>query len=134
MTLTYDPAEAADRDRVRGKIGDTDSTRELLDDDTVDAVLVLYPSVIAAALECSKRIIAKVARDVDRNAIGMSASRSQVVQHYKDLIAMLQSELLSEGRMFVGGSSVASNETQTEDTTAVQPSFSVGMLDGSEDA
>jgi hypothetical protein len=130
MTLTYDAAESSDRDRVRGKIGDTDANRELLDDDTVDAVLELYPSVTSAAIECCRRIIAKLARDVDRGAIGTNASRSQAISNYKDLISMLQSELLTHGRMFVGGESLASNESQSADTGAVQPSFAVGMLDG----
>lgn len=129
MTLTYSVAESTNRDRVRGKIGDTDSNRELLDDSTVDAILVVYPSVIAAAIECCKRIIAKLARDVDRSAIGMSASRSQVIQHYRDLIPMLQEELATHGRMFVGGVSVTENEAQDEDTDFVQPSFKIGMGD-----
>ena len=129
LTWTYSESEATDRDQVRGKIGDTDTNRQLLANETIDAVLVTYATVISASIECCRRIIAKLARDVDRSALGMSASRSQIITHYRDLIVELKAEAAIQGEVFVGGVSQTDVDAQIEDTDAVQPTFTVGQMD-----
>jgi hypothetical protein len=141
VTFTvYSPGEATNRDKVRGKIGDTDENRQLLQDETIEAVLVTYPTIIGASIECCKRIIARLARDVDRSAVGMSASRSQVIQHYKDLIEQLKDEATSTlgaeggsgGGIYAGGVSQAAIDTLESDTDFVKPTFRVGLHDNAD--
>lgn len=128
MTWTYSISEASARDQIRGKIGDTRSSSDYdLDDETIDAIYVLYPSVVAASVECVKRIIAKKSRKFDRSAMGMSASQGSVLTQLRDLLTDLQREQMSgAGRIFVGGVSDSANTTQRADTDYVQPSFIVG--------
>lgn len=129
MTWTYSESETTDRDRIRGKIGDTNTNRQLLADETIDSVLVDYPTVITAAIECCRRIIAKKAGDVDRSAIGMSSSRSQVVTHYQDLIEQLQQELGTQAEMYAGGASIADADTFRANTDYPTPPVTIGGMD-----
>lgn len=131
MTFTYSSSETTDRNRVRGKTGDTDTatSRQLLQDETIDAILVLYPTVLAASIECIKRIIARLARDYDRSAVGMSVTRSPAIQTYKDLLIDLEREASSGAQMFVGGVSKSNNDILAADTNYVKASFKIGRDD-----
>lgn len=131
MTFSYSISETTDRDQVRGKIGDTDADTYEIDDETIDAIMALYPSVIATSVECVKRMIAKLSRkSFDRSALGLSTSRGAVLGQLRDLLEDLEIELRSSaGGMFVGGVSQSDVDTQEADTDFIQPSFSVGKND-----
>jgi len=133
VSFSYDPSEATSLDQVRGRVGDALEKGKLLENETIAAILVRYPDVLTASIECCKRIIALKARDIDRSAVGFSSSRSQLVTQYKDLIVLLQEEARSTlggigtgGAIFVGGVSDAANITQRDDADFVQPAFTIG--------
>lgn len=130
MTFSYSIAESSDRDRVRGKIGDTVEATYQIDDETIDSILVDYPSVLAASVESLNRIIAKRSRDFDRSSLGLSSSRGSVLSQLRELRDELKDELRSGGGgLFVGGASISANDAQAADTDFKAPDFTVGAGD-----
>ena len=118
MTFTVDSALIATsaRQQVRHMIGDIDVNKPLLTDEQIDWRLGQYnSSPSAAAIPCVRDILGKLAREVDRNAMGMSASRSQQITHYKDLLEELKADAGSLAEIYVGGTSDSEAETINSD-------------------
>ena len=129
MAFTYSTSLTTNRDKVRFRIGDTDSNRALLSDEEIDAVLSSKPAVLPSAIECVEAILAKIARDIDRNAAGITSSRSQAFNHYNDLLRKLRMEMLTESEMFVGGLSKATRDSFNQDDDFIKPNFQIGDFD-----
>ena len=129
MSWTFSESLAADRDIVRLKIGDTDTDDQLLSNETLDALLAIRADVILCSIDACRAILAKLARDIDRSAAGMSGSRSQKTQHYKDVLANLIKESGGETRVKVGGISKDSIDALNDDSDFEKPSFTIGMND-----
>ena len=129
MTWTFSDSIATDKDKVRLRIGDTDTDDQLLSDETLDALLAIRADVVLCAIDACRAILAKLARDIDRSAVGMSGSRSQKTQHYKDILATLIKESGGETRIKVGGISKSDNDTLRDDSDFEKPTFTVGMND-----
>jgi len=129
VAFTYNTSLSTNRDKVRFRIGDTDSNRPLLSDEEIDAVLTSKPAVLPSALECVEAILAKIARDVDRNAAGISSSRSQSFNHYMELRKKLSREMVTESEMFVGGLSKSAKLGFESDSDFVPPNFEIGQFD-----
>jgi len=129
MTWTFSDSIATDKDKVRLKIGDTDTNDQLLSDETIEALLAIRDDVVLCAIDACRAILAKLAREIDRSAAGMSGSRSQKTQHYKDILANLTKESGGETRVKVGGISKSDNDTLRDDSDFEEPAFSVGMND-----
>lgn len=135
MTFTYSSTSiATNLAKVRLQIGDTDSNDPLLTDEEINYVLGRYADVDRATYECAKVILAgpKVARAVDRNGTGFSASRSQRFQHLKDIVTQWgKASKLSAGLSFTGAS--ASTKTSLESDTDYQPAaFERGLHDNND--
>lgn len=135
MTFSYSVSEATERDQVRGIIGDTADAGHFLEDETITAILAANGDAVGpSAVECCRRILAKIAKEVDRShPDGISVSRTQKSQQYRDLLRELEG-LYGKGgsiEMFVGGSSKTENEAFETNTDFVQPAFRRGMWGGS---
>lgn len=59
MPATYDPTLAKDRDWVRFLIGDRDMARPILQDETIDAILVDKPNKYCAAVIAAQAVVAQ---------------------------------------------------------------------------
>tara|TARA_R110000824_G_scaffold159878_1_gene334458 strand:+ start:2193 stop:2627 length:435 start_codon:yes stop_codon:yes gene_type:complete len=129
MTWSFSDSIATDKDKVRLKIGDTDTDDQLLSNETIDALLVIRADVTLCAIDCVRAILAKLARDIDRSAVGMSGQRSQKITHYEGVLRNLVKESGGEVRMKVGGISQDAADTLRDDSDFIKPSFSVGMDD-----
>ena len=129
MTWSYSSALSTDRDKIRLKIGDTNTNDQLLADEAIDVALLDTDDVILAAITCVKWILAKIARDVDRSTQGPTSSRSQKTLHYRELLEDLEKEAYASVGCEVGGVSDSSKTTLESDTDFLQPTFSVGMDD-----
>jgi len=93
VTFTYSDTDlTTDLAKVRLRIGDTDSDDPLLTDEEIQVSLDATSTNAGASVACVKRILALLARDIDRNGTRFSGSRSQKTQHYRDLLAELQDE------------------------------------------
>ena len=132
MTFSYDDSLGTDLDRVRFRIGDKVTASALLSYEEISAALTDRGSVAGACVACVESILAGLSRSVDRSTIGLSSSRSQAVQQYRDLLRDLKTELVagvSGGAWSVGGISLADNAELDADTDWRGPRFRPGQDD-----
>ena len=126
MAFTYSSTSiSTDLAKVRLMLGDTDSDDPLLTDEEINYVLGRYDDVDRAAAECCRLVLAspKVARAIDRNGTGFSATRSQRFQHLKDLLDMLTSKARIITAATFTGASVSAQETRESDSDYVPAAF-----------
>jgi hypothetical protein len=132
MSFDYsgDPADSA-KDQVRFLVQDTDSDRELLQDEEIEWLLEVTPNVHAAAAEAALAIALRFAALPDRRVGGMSISYAQNTQHFQELATLLRRKAnrLSLGKPYAGGVTVNDVFEHREDTFIVQPHIRLGMHD-----
>lgn len=130
MTFSFDINLTADRDKIRLRVGDTDSRDVLLDDETIDAILTIRNGdVTTASLDSVRAILGVLSRDIDRNNLGMSANRSQKMTHYEGVLAELVKEARVMGGIFVGGVSRSEKRKLEADSDFEQPELYLGVHD-----
>jgi hypothetical protein len=79
------------RDRVRLKVGDTDTDDLILTDAQIDAYLVAWPdNVDLAAADAAEAIAAKYSRGFNFSTDGQVFNRRERVAHYMDLASRLR--------------------------------------------
>ena len=120
MSWSYDSSLPTDRDWVRFRVGSTNSADQgEISNEEIDAVLAVKANKDLAALAVARAILAKFSRDYDRSNLGMSGSRSQRMQHLKDVIAELKAESSNEAEPGWTGQSQAAKEAINDDTDFV---------------
>jgi hypothetical protein len=131
MTWTYDPTDlSTDIAKVRLYIGDTNTNDQGLTDEEIQSFIDLGLSVDAATLRAAQALYGKWVRDVDRSNLGMSVSRSQKLQHLKDLIdGYLSPRVKRRASPFVGGVSQDSKDALEDDSDFIQPSIRRGQFE-----
>ena len=128
MTWTYSGTDlSSDLAKVRLDIGDTNTHDQGLTDEEINSFLARY-QLAGATLRSAQALYAKWVRDVDRSNLGMSASRSQKLQHLLDLISDLKTRASRRAVPFVGGASQSSKDTVKEDLDYPQNSFERGQF------
>jgi len=95
MTWTYAGTLTTSLDKVRLKIGDTDTNDQQFIDETISALLTSEGSVAGAAIACCKALIAKYARKVNSSVGKLSKQASDLTAHYQELLMQLQGELIA---------------------------------------
>lgn len=134
MTWSYDDSLPTDRDKVRFRIGDTDSEEELLSNETLDALLVIRNDVVLASIDAVQAILAKFAREIDRQALGLGGPRSQKTTHYENLLKVLRAEAdKGSTGVFYGGATIAAKNAALADTTRPRPPFRIDQFNNLED-
>ena len=127
MAWTYSESLLTDKDKLRLRVGDTDSGDPLLSDETLSALLTAKNNDLAlTAIDAVRAIIAKLGREFDRSAVGVGGSRSQKVQHFHDLLAQLTKEARLSTGITLGGLSYDRKEAIENDSDFIQPSFKMG--------
>lgn len=132
MTWTYDDTLSTDRDKVRLRVGDIDTKDQLITDEAIAYILGLYGSDIPrTAYECAKIILAgpKMARAVDRNGTGFSATRSQRFQHLKDIVDQWEAQSRLAAGMTWCGSSISAEESLESSSDYVGAAFKARQFD-----
>ena len=130
MAWTYSESLTTARDKLRLRIGDTDTNDQLLADETLDALLTDKNSDLAlAAIDAVRAIIAKFGRNFDRNAVGIQSNRSQRVQHFHDLLSQLTKEVRLSTGVVVGGLLETRKDVIENDDDFIKPSFTKGQHD-----
>jgi len=123
MTWTYDSTDlSTDLAKVRLDIGDTNDNDPGLSDEEINSFLAAT-NLAGATLRAAQALYAKWVRDIDRSNLGMSASRSQKLQHLRDLMEGLRARASRRAPPFVGGVSQTSKDAITEDTDYVDNAF-----------
>lgn len=134
MTWSYDDSLPTDRDKVRFRIGDTDSEEELLSNETLDALLAIRNDVVLASIDAVQAILAKFAREIDRQALGLGGPRSQKTTHYENLLKVLRAEAdKGSTGVFYGGATIAAKQAALADTTKPRPPFRIDQFNNLED-
>lgn len=134
MTWSYNENLSTDRDKVRFRIGDTDTDDQLLSNETIDALLVIRNDVVLASIDSVQAILAQFAREIDRQALGLGGPRSQKTTHYENLLKILRAEADKGATgVFYGGATIAEKEDALADTTKPRPPFRLDQFNNLED-
>ena len=133
MAWSYSDSLSTDRDRLRFRIGDVDSTDPLLTNELLDALLTSRGDPTLAAIDAVEGILAKFAREVDRSALGLGGARSQKTQFYRELLKELRAEAArgSTG-VFFGGGSIAEKEALLSDSDKPVTPFRIDQFKNNE--
>jgi hypothetical protein len=115
--------------KIRLRIGDTNSAWQLLTDEEIAVATDIDTNLDLAAARCCEFILAKLARDNDDSKLGISVTRSQLTEHYRDLRATLIARAGIGAEVYWGGGSIDERTTISEDTDFPQPGFERGMDD-----
>lgn len=129
MTWSYDPTLAADRDKVRFEIQDTETSDQLFSNEEIDARLSACGTVSATALDLARKLMIKFARLVDTTVGKVSRSASQRFEAYKQIVYELEKLDAALAMPLFGGVNVAKNDALDSDTSVVQPLEKVGDTD-----
>ncbi len=133
MTWSYSGNPAtSDRDKVRFLVFDTDTNEQLINNEEVDWLLTEQTNVYMAAANAAEAIAAKFAKDITRNAVGLSASVGNRASFYLELADKLRAQIGTTnklGEVFAGGLTISGKESLDGDTDAVQPAFKIGQFD-----
>lgn len=130
MTWTYggNPA-TSNRDWVRWRVGDTDTTDQLQTDEEITAALTVYGSKYKAAASVARAIAAKFSRKADTDMGQLSIRHSQKAKAYLELAAEIDASVgLDAGRVGSIAISRADRATEREDTDRPEPAFATGMF------
>ncbi len=132
MTWTYDADNftGTNLELVRLELGDTNTKDQLLTDEIINVRLGQYSNDITnTVFKCIQDILSKIARDYDRSNVGMSATRSQQTQHYRDMLKekLAERNQLAEGALM--GVSRDEENTLAQDDDYKGSSFGKGMDD-----
>jgi len=134
MSWSYSDSLSTDRDKLRFKIGDVDTNDQLLSNELLDALLTERGDPTLAAIDAVEGILAKFAREIDRNAIGLGGSRSQKTQFYRDLLKELRAQAArGDTGVFFGGASVSAKEAIREDTDIPLTPFRLDQFNNLDD-
>ena len=134
MAFTYTLPITVDRDRVRLRIGDTDSTapaQQRLEDEEIASFLTDFGSVSGAMPECAEALAAKFARLSSEKSAGSLTIRYAAGRYttLMDLAKRLRMKASSAAIPYSPAISVADKQSNEEDTDKVQPVFRRGMHD-----
>jgi len=134
VSFSFDENLSTDPDKVRLRIGDTDSEEVLLSNETITALLTIRNDVVLTSIDCIEAILGKFAREIDRQALGLGGPRSQKTTHYQALLKELRAEAArgSTG-VFFGGGSIAEKESIRNDSDAPLAPFRLDQFKNNED-
>jgi hypothetical protein len=146
VTWTYDATilstatTASDRMKVRLLIGDTDTSRQQLQDEEVDFILSVQTVVTYAAADCADLLAAKYAFQVNTENSLLRISAAARHKHYADLAKRLRANgpgetpggegagsILATG--YAGGISDTANQTLRDNDDNILPPVAVGQDD-----
>lgn len=123
MSWSFDESLSTNRDKVRLKLGDTDTTSQLLSNETISALLTEHnDDVDMTTISCCRAIIAKFNRTIDRSGAGMNANRSIIVENYRQLLSeLIKMNRGNSGAVYSGSFSRSRKETIEDDSDFILP-------------
>jgi hypothetical protein len=130
MTWSYsgDPSTSS-KDQVRFFVGDTDINNQLSSDEEIIWVLSVQSSIYLAAATVCESIGSKFNVSVDEKVGDLSRSGGKVTDNWLSRAKWLRNLAATNSLPFFGGRTISGKRALTQDTDAVQLSFSRGMDD-----
>lgn len=133
MSFTYDPTLDTPLDQVRFRIGDTEPLDPQLQDEEINAILVLTNNAVpAACLVALDSLIARYARHVDKWVGDLKILAHQRYDQYsalRDKIAVGGGAPAIAGIPTAGGVYIADKVAARANTSLVQGAFRIGLHD-----
>lgn len=136
MTWSFDPGLSTDTDKVRFLSGDTDTTSQLVANETIVGVLTMYGNVFRSAAAICRAIAAKFSRQADEAIDDMRKNLSQRATAYAARARELDDQAVALTAVgatpmpFAGGISIGDKETRADDADRVDPFFTRDMMEG----
>ena len=130
--MTFDSSLATVRDRIRFRVGDTETNAEFFPDATYDAIITetgaTSTNYLVAALEMARAIYGKLTRQAtSRTVISVTASRNSAAW-YRDLIDELKQEIQrAGGGIKITGLSKAENDRYKDDSDFIGVKFTTNF-------
>jgi len=133
MTWTYTSTSstflASSLGVVRRRVGDTDTSDQLMTDEEINSEISSAGTTLLASRNIAKSLAAKFARRMDSKMGKLDLKNSQMFEHYTALAEELDLEIATGGATpWAGAPSKADKETQQLDTDRVEPAFARGMF------
>jgi hypothetical protein len=125
---TFNPALPTPLDRVRLKIGDTKTADPILQDETIEALLVTHSNdETRTAVAAARAALAFLSDKSDRTAVGQTTARSQRFEQMKVILEKLEADLNAmRGGIKISGISKSQRDTFNEDDDYIKPPFGLG--------
>jgi hypothetical protein len=129
MAWTYDTATLATSTltQVRLLIQDTQTARQLFQDEEINWAISAEANVYTAAAALCDMLVAKAGNVKSKSVADTSITYD--VQMYRGLASILRSRGAGHQVPFAGGISISDKEVQQQDTDAVQPRLFRGLAD-----
>jgi len=137
MTWSFsgDPANS-NLDNVRVKVGDIDTTDQLVTDEIINFAISDEPTLNKAAAYVFRHLSAKFARKADKNVGDLKITFSQLAKQYLEQAKAYDTKDDSEIESYYpgvvpysGGISIADKDSTEGDTDRTSPYFYKGMHD-----
>jgi hypothetical protein len=131
MAWTYNPTQLGTSTlyQVRFYVGDTDSTRQLVQDEEILFVLTEEPSPKSAAAVVCDSLAGKFSQYTDASVDGVSQSGSQLAEAFRQRAKDLRDSISSTVLPVFGGIYHSQKDALDQDPSMVQPSFRIGADD-----
>jgi hypothetical protein len=132
MAWTYDLSKLSDatlgpRYQVRFLVQDTNTNRQLVQDEEIDWTLSQAANVYTAAADICDSLVARAAGVQTRKVGDLTLTYDP--KFYRELAATLRARGASDQIPFFGGQSISGKEANQNDTDAVSPAFAIGLDD-----
>ena len=124
-TLDFGATAAGRRNQVRLRLGDTDTNRQLLQDEEIDHFLDVAGDAVRAATRASAvAVLARFSTRPDSQRVGeISTGWADLRARMLALIAEIDRDEAMGAAPFAGGTSVADIDDRDADTDRPQPVF-----------
>ena len=129
MSWSYDSKLGSNKDKVRFLIADTNSNKQVMDDEAINEFLSMAGGdVFTAAANCADGLASRYAGSANIRIDGFQVNRLATVQHYKELAIRLRAQAGTSsgslGQPVVGGISESIMDGVDSDSDRVQPQAS----------
>lgn len=135
MTFSYDPSLITSKDKVRFRIGDTDSSvaaQSRLEDEEIQATVAAQSSFPEAVALCCEALAAKYMRQADsKQAASLKVSYASRVTNLLDLAKRIRRSADSIGLtdLVITGTTETELAESAADTDLLQAAFVRGQFD-----
>lgn len=135
MTFTYSPDLTSSKDKVRFRIGDTDSSvaeQQRLEDEEIEATVAAESSFAEAMAKCAEALAAKFFRSATtKAAASLKVTYEKRVDYLLDLAERLRNgtESAAAVELIITGTTKTELEESAADTDLVQAAFRKGQFD-----
>ena len=132
MSWSYSDSLTTSLDKVRFRVGDTDTNRQMVSNELITALLSQHnDNVLRVSVIVIRGILAQLTRETNRSLMGISGSVDQATTHFRDLLRDIIAEMNTEAGVYAGAINISTvTDFELEDgVSKVAPDFKQGQWD-----